>query len=74
MDLKERATNLEENYAELRGYAYLTKLFLDDLARDNIDLGADRQAVLDSLSSFGLQKVSDLQFDIKHLVENVMCK
>lgn len=72
MELKERACNLEQNYAELRGCSYLVKLFLDDLTRNNIDIGSDRQAGLDLLSAHEIQRVEDLQFDIQYLVAHVL--
>ena len=71
MTTKERATNLQENYCELRGYSYLFAIFYKHLCNSNI-LDNDVSTAFDSLSSFITQKIDDLEYDIEHLCRDVM--
>lgn len=72
MDLKERATNLEDNYSELRGHAYLLKLFLDDIMRQDLVVSDIQRTALDSISAYLLQSVDSLKYDINHLISYAM--
>ena len=71
-NLKECASNLEDNYLDLVGYAYTFDLWLKDFSSSHIDIGIQRDSALDFISFFLLQKIDDLKFDISILVEYVM--
>lgn len=72
MTIKERASNLEENYCELRGYSYLFNLLVNDIHSGEFTLSNDSLVALDTLHAFITQKIGELEIDLGKVIAEVV--
>lgn len=72
MTVKERVSNLEENYCELRGYSYLLNLMHRDIHSGDFKLTNDSLVAMDALYSFIMQKIGDLDCDLGILLAELL--
>ena len=72
MTLYERAQNLQENYSELIGYAYLARLIKNDMSTVDGEYTDEMLSAVSTIFGFMLQKIGDLKYDLKYLVADVL--
>lgn len=66
MELKERAQNISVTYRDLQEYCYVLRLLLENQEQQTI-----QEAAIYTQFCYVEQRVSEMQFDLKHLVATV---